>query len=686
MTDLLLRIGISNLCVSLVFAALACVVQMTGKRPFVAHLLWLLVLVKLLTPPILTIPVLAIPVSPAITVVGALDQDDQDDRAAAAVQDSLWTSEAQLLTTTWSSAVENVKTWFVLICLLGSACVLAWSLLRIYRFDRLLRMASEIAPPELQRVASQIAKRLGLVVTPTIYTTSAHLSPMLWWIGGRVRIFIPVDLLRELEAGQLRLILAHELAHARRRDHLVRWLEWLACVVFWWNPVAWWARRNLRAHEEVCCDALVLESLKPDPRTYANALLSVVEYLAPAALRPPAMASEINSGGFLERRFKMIVSSNPIRKTPRWLHAFILLFAVGLLPLGVAHAQDPDYDAVGKRLKAAVKAGELSGEQARAMFGTLEKTGGARKARGSKKDQGWAKAKAYLAQVKKELGAAISAGKLSKQAAAIRYKGAEKAVKARFAGGRNDKKSKAKKGQQPDWARAHMLKLKKELGAAVRAGKLSRDDAVKKYRGIEKEVKQKIAAIRRNDRRAGSKKASDSDRATAYLFDVMKKLDVAVMSGEMTRRQAGAKIAAVRKSLEKRKAKGRRQRGAKRITREDYARAAVELRKAVAERRISRRDARARLAGMRKAMGDQRGRRSRRDNDRRGADEHGQRRRRPQRRRNAREHRGNEHDRNEHRRNEHDRRDNEYEHRSNDRKRRDNERRRRAPVRRKKAV
>ena len=55
-------------------------------------------------------------------------------------------------------------------------------------------------------------------------------------------------------------IVAHELAHVRRRDYLVRWVEWLACVCFWWNPVVWWAQRNLRAMEEICCDDLVLST------------------------------------------------------------------------------------------------------------------------------------------------------------------------------------------------------------------------------------------------------------------------------------------------------------------------------------------------------------------------------------------------------------------------------------------
>ena len=112
---------------------------------------------------------------------------------------------------------------------------------------------------------------------------------------------IPTALLDQMEAAQWRWVLAHELAHVRRRDYMVRWLEWLACVCFWWNPVVWWAQRNLRAMEEICCDEMVMSCLNPKPKFYADSLLSAVEFLARPAIRPPAMASEINSGGFLER-------------------------------------------------------------------------------------------------------------------------------------------------------------------------------------------------------------------------------------------------------------------------------------------------------------------------------------------------------------------------------------------------
>lgn len=365
------------------------------KRPALAHLLWLLVFVKLLTPPIVTIPVVPIPWQADTTAVAIFDIDEQQD--AAAVQVSGSARNAYLSAEPWAVVLDHGKPWLFLTWLLGSVFVFAWSLLRVYRFSRLLGKEAEVAPHELQVAAAKIASGLGLSAIPTIYTTSAHLSPMVWWIGGKVWVVIPAALLNQMDTRQFQWILAHELAHVRRRDYLVRWIEWLACVCFWWNPVVWWARYNLRANEELCCDALVISSLKPKPCTYGDSLLKAVEILAYPAHRPPAMASEINSGGFLERRFKMIVSETRNRKTSRWLQACVLLGALIVLPLGLTHAQDrQDRDAVIARIRAAVAAGEMTGEQGKARLAAYDQ-------------------RAKIGAVVAEIRAAVASGKITEE-------------------------------------------------------------------------------------------------------------------------------------------------------------------------------------------------------------------------------------------------------------------------------
>ena len=154
-------------------------------------------------------------------------------------------------------------------------------------------------------------------------------------------MLVPSFLLDDPGREELRAILAHELAHVRRRDHLVRWLEWLACSAFWWNPVVWWARHQLRMAEELCCDQLAVAEGKSCPRIYAKALLRVVANASePSGFRPPLPASAAGGVGHakaLERRIRMIVSTDTGPPAPRWLRAASRLAVVCMLPLGLIY-------------------------------------------------------------------------------------------------------------------------------------------------------------------------------------------------------------------------------------------------------------------------------------------------------------------------------------------------------------
>src|SRR5207249_4082176 len=134
-----------------------------------------------------------------------------------------------------------------------------------------------------------------------------NFSPMLWGMIGGPRLFLPADLLPQLSNEGRQTLLAHELAHVVRKDHWVRWLELLATGLYWWHPVVWWSRRELRAAEEYCCDAWVVATMPEAAGAYARALLQTVEFLCdgPAAL--PVAASGLGHVRFLKRRLTMIM-------------------------------------------------------------------------------------------------------------------------------------------------------------------------------------------------------------------------------------------------------------------------------------------------------------------------------------------------------------------------------------------
>lgn len=382
MIDALLSFGLSNLCLSLAMAAVAWTVQKKTEQPLLAHLLWLLVLLKLLTPSFFTLPLLEVPAQENAALQqlevaiaeNAAAQQGTSALTSAAMPDAAEV-EASAAPGSWASNLSINWQWLksagLAVWWLGSSMILLWSLARVIRFQRLLQSAAVNPTQDLERLVEQQAQMLGLLQAPKLRLVKAQIAPMIWWIGGRPKLLLPQQLTESLPADELRWLIAHEVAHVRRRDHWVRWVEWLACVAFWWNPITWVSRKYLRINEEICTDALVLRSLQPNPKTYANSLLNAVEFLIEPLQRPPAMASEINSGGALEKRLKMILRKRPLSMTPRWVNVGVLLSALVLLPLGVAHAQEPNTQAVAKRLIAAVQAGEISDAQAKAMMGAL---------------------------------------------------------------------------------------------------------------------------------------------------------------------------------------------------------------------------------------------------------------------------------------------------------------------------
>lgn len=332
MTDVILQIGASKLVISIGLAGVAWIVARRPGSPSLAHGLWLLPLAVLLVPPLVSVPVWSAGVDPVVPLAPV----------AISVPHAEPTPSAWAILLGWlGSHGKETLAWLWLV---GTASVLAWTLGRTLGFHRSLARASETAPRAIQHLAGEVARGLGLGAVPTVYATRAQLSPMVWWAGGKVRVLLPSELLADMDASELRCILAHELAHVRRRDHVVRWLEWLACAAFWWNPVAWWARGRLRASEELCCDALAVAATSAEPRAYAGALLRVIDFMSTARTPGPlTFASTIDRCGRasrLERRFRVILTNRTPTRTPRWLRATLRCGAVCLLAGGLIYCTD----------------------------------------------------------------------------------------------------------------------------------------------------------------------------------------------------------------------------------------------------------------------------------------------------------------------------------------------------------
>src|SRR5262249_33467924 len=132
--------------------------------------------------------------------------------------------------------------------LTGSAAWLALVIHRVRGFRRLVSCARAVSADTPSQVDA-LAKRLGLTRTPQALSIPQPMPPLPWARGQRPKLFLPSALWQELTGQQQAALLAHELAHLKRGDHWVRYLELLVTALYWWHPVVWWACRKLREVE-----------------------------------------------------------------------------------------------------------------------------------------------------------------------------------------------------------------------------------------------------------------------------------------------------------------------------------------------------------------------------------------------------------------------------------------------------
>lgn len=102
---------------------------------------------------------------------------------------------------------------------------------------------------------------------------SASISAPLLLGVWHARIVVPVDFSTRYSSEERALVLAHERAHAARRDIAVNALASLWLCLAWFNPLMYWAIGRLRFDQDLACDAIVLAASKTSRGRYAKALL-----------------------------------------------------------------------------------------------------------------------------------------------------------------------------------------------------------------------------------------------------------------------------------------------------------------------------------------------------------------------------------------------------------------------------
>lgn len=396
----------SNVAIATLLAVLVFVLTKLWRNPQFAHALWLLVLVKLVTPPLIHVPMPNFIFAERATAVAAesngserlgpvtkttatgksmdpepasveaiFEPAKREDAARSATQAK---QPAASTPSFWPLIISHGSTWLLIFSGMGT---LVLTCVAVRRHRRLLRVFAAARAPEATLLddAKQVSRQIGLAGCPPVRVTDALVCPLVSMVTWKPLVLLPSRLLAELSREQVRSVLAHELAHIRRHDLWVRCFELTVLALFWWYPVAWWASRRIRQAQEECCDAWVVWALPECRRSYGHALLRTVEYLTEGRMVAPVSGAEFGKPLF-RRRIEMIMKKKLHRRMP-WLGwAAILVLAVATLPLAtVAVSDEPTQDSA--QPKARVETGPKHKQDAGSevhlisIYGGFEQTG-----------------------------------------------------------------------------------------------------------------------------------------------------------------------------------------------------------------------------------------------------------------------------------------------------------------------
>lgn len=371
-------------------AAIAWCVSRCLKWPALSHALWLLVLLKLITPPLIELPVPAaewVPAAiretceeaqqawrawrpwstvsrpqvaeratadsswPNVSTSSVANSTAISSAAEAFPQSSAATGGPDSAVTTGNALVGNPVrattsrflfaqwSWWQILAAMGfvvwAAGVITLtvrSVWQVIRFQQLLARA-EPTPAIVEDQFQQLARELGLRRAPRLVFLDCVLTPLLWGCGSHATLVFPRKLWLQLEQPHQQSLLRHELAHFCRGDHWVRLIELVVSILYWWCPLTWWIREELEAAEELCCDSEVIRGAPQFARPYAEALLAALDYVAEAQPVLPPAASGVGDVPLLERRLRNIVIGRRIAPLTRGWKIGLTVAALVALPV-----------------------------------------------------------------------------------------------------------------------------------------------------------------------------------------------------------------------------------------------------------------------------------------------------------------------------------------------------------------
>lgn len=204
-------------------------------------------------------------------------------------------------------------------------------LIEISTVNKLPQQGSVAPSDKLQARFDELVKQIHLKITPRLLISLKVEVPMaIGWL--KPVVLLPASMISGLNNTQLEMLILHELAHIRRHDYLVNFLQTLVEILLFFHPAVLWVSKQMRNEREYCSDDIAVQHCG-DAIAYAHTLADTASLCTKAhnhTIPDMAMAA---SGGDLKQRVIRLVGHHcaPKNSISKWFASATIIFSVLLL-------------------------------------------------------------------------------------------------------------------------------------------------------------------------------------------------------------------------------------------------------------------------------------------------------------------------------------------------------------------
>ncbi|MCI0493104.1 MAG: M56 family metallopeptidase, partial [Planctomycetes bacterium] len=203
-----------------------------------------------------------------------------------------------------AAMLESCVPYLPWLWLVGTPITLALLATGVVGTGRLRRDSRVLEEGPIAEACERLARSLRISRQVAVAVCERIAAPVLVGIL-RPMILLPPAALTGWSPDEIEMVLLHELAHVRRWDNLVNFVQRLVESLLFFHPAVWLLSGSVRREREACCDAVVVAQTNR-PHAYAEMLVALAAQMPRSVLFQPA-ASSAMAAGRLRGRIRRIL-------------------------------------------------------------------------------------------------------------------------------------------------------------------------------------------------------------------------------------------------------------------------------------------------------------------------------------------------------------------------------------------